>query len=58
MNYPRNTGACIRHLFPSAVPFDDYLVQTSQGITTIKNWNDEIGKKPTPEEIESHSAGS
>ena len=56
MSYPSNTGICINYLFPNAVPFDDYRVTSSQGITTIENWNDEIGDKPTPKEIEAISS--
>ena len=52
MSYPKNTSECILYLYPNTVFEEDWIVEEhSEGNITITKWNEDIGKKPTEDEL-------
>ena len=52
MSYPKNTAICIEHLYPNAIPLDDFTVLSKTEGVFISKWNQEkLGAKPTIKKI-------
>jgi hypothetical protein len=55
MSNPKNSAQCLMHLFPNSEPLTDWVVSDNGGEITISDWNSELGKQPTPDELNSVS---
>jgi hypothetical protein len=54
-NDPKNSAQCLLHLFPNSEPLKDWVVSDNGGEITISDWNTELGKQPTTDELNSVS---